>query len=389
MHTRTKEYNYRQENTQRTKNTLMNESMSRKIKSEDKYFVVKKISDNNSTCVCGKCFKGANNTKCNCLCSRCEKCSYDRFHERSIYSEKSYSKKLVKWGEKEYSRGKSDNKHLILKDSKKYLSKNGNFEEEYDEMQRKVDDEVKYFQPNYTKFTCEKCGLLFNKENLKPNEEVRCRWGKYNIKCFCGMCDFQQKKIKKLNNSESINRRERNKIEIKFFKPIRKKYLYSVERKCICGGCLCGKECEFKKLKNQKNVEEDRKNKEDIFKRKREEEERKSRWEENKRKREEEERKRVLEEERRKREEERKKKRDEEERKKRLEEMKRKREEEERRRREEEDRKRREEERRKREEEMRRKREEEERRKKMEDMKKKLEEERRKIEEEEKRQKRL
>ena len=260
--TRTKDYRYQQIITNRGKDTLSAETYSRRFQEEDKYIVRKK--DIGNKCVCGKCGKGA----CNCICSRCEKCAYERFHEKTIYKEKSFTKKLVKWGEeRKTSRIETDDNTLRLR-AGSHTHTLGHYHDE-DDLKR---DEtlVKYFMPNARKFNCkDKKSPLFTIEGIQANEERKCRWGGYKRKCFCGMCDLDQEEIKR-HKTVTKGEKVRNKIEIKYFKPKHKKYRYSVERKCICGSCTCGQQCELalrsKKMEEDKlKREEERKRREEEF----------------------------------------------------------------------------------------------------------------------------
>jgi len=260
-----KKYNSREDDT-----THSHEKYSKKRIQEDRDFKFKKIS-NNKKCLCGKCNKGGKCTKCDCLCSKCEKCSYDRFHETNISTEESYT--ITRWGENENKRGKSVT--FGLKMGKKDIDID--YEEE-DE--RKGENEVKYFRPKSKRFKYSNGKKpLFSKETIGENEEIKCRWGKFKGKCFCGMCDQIQKK--QVNSVEKT----RNKIEIKFFKPSSKRYRYKIERECICGGCSHGGECEINKKKEEEEL------------RRREEEERRRRENEERRRKEEERRKKMREEE--------------------------------------------------------------------------------------------
>ena len=287
--TRTKDYRYQQITTNRGKDTLSAETYSRRFQEEDKYIVRKK--DIGNKCVCGKCGKGA----CNCICSRCEKCAYERFHEKTIYKEKSFTKKLVKWGEeRKTSRIETDDNTLKLR-AGSHTHTLGHYHDE-DDLKR---DEtlVKYFMPNARKFNCkDKKSPLFTIEGIQVNEERKCRWGGYKRKCFCGMCDLDQAEIKR-HKTVTKGEKVRNKIEIKYFKPKHKKYRYSVERKCICGSCTCGQTCELalrsKKMEEDKlKREEERKRREEELRKKREEEERRRKEEEMRRKIEEEKKRR-------------------------------------------------------------------------------------------------
>ena len=258
--TKIKDYRYQQINTKRGKDTYSVESASRRFQEEDKYIVRKKNIGNK--CVCGKCGKG----ECECLCSRCEKCAYESFHEKTVYKEKSFTKKLVKWGEEQKTKRIDTDDNTYRLRTASHTHTHGH-EHEEDDLKRE-ETLVKYFMPNARKFNCkDKKSPLFTIEGIGVNEERRCRWGGYKRKCFCGMCDLDQAEIKR-HKTVTKGEKVRNKIEIKYFKPKHKKYRYSVERKCICGSCTCNQQCELalraKKMEDDKlKREEERKRREE------------------------------------------------------------------------------------------------------------------------------
>ena len=160
--TRTKDYCYQQIITNRGKDTLSAETYSRRFQEEDKYIVRKK--DIGNKIVCGKCGKG----ECNCICNLCEKCAYERFHEKTIYKEKSFTKKLVKWGEeRKTSRIETDDNTLKLR-AGSHTHTLGHYHDEDD--LKKDETLVKYFMPNARKFNCkDKKSPLFTIEGIQVN----------------------------------------------------------------------------------------------------------------------------------------------------------------------------------------------------------------------------